>query len=584
MNSKMMACTLFALVFSLFFCDLTWADESDLVWSTFLGGGDGDVGWAIALDGAGNAYVIGNTRSADFPTTAGAFDTSYNGGEPYGFGDVFVAKLNASGSVLDHATFLGGCNSDVGWAIAVDNLGNAYVTGTTSSENFPTTAGAYDITFNGSVDIFVTKLNPGGSTITYSTFLGGNEEFGEGARAIAVDNFGQAYVTGYTSSVNFPTTPGAFDSTFNGPYGDVFVTRLGPAGRTLTYSTFLGGSGSEGGTGIALDGAGNAYVIGNTRSGDFPTTAGAFDTTYNYNDVFVVKLNPAGNTLAYSTFLGGSGSEAGSGIALDDAGNAYVIGQTLSEDFPATAGSFDITHNGHEDVFVARLNRTGSTLFYATFLGGDSADWGHDIAMADFGSACVTGYTESADFPTTTGAFSTTHAGGYVDAFVARLDPTGGSLAYSTFLGGSSPDGGYALALDDYGYAYVSGAAEADFPTTSGAYDVTFNGEYDVFVAKLRLGDFPYVTYALAQNYPNPFNSSTEIRYRIPVDGDMTLKIFNTLGQQVRTLVDADLQADWYTVTWDGRDDCGRKVASGVYFGQLRAGDFSKTIKMVLLK
>ncbi|TAK32117.1 MAG: PKD domain-containing protein [Chloroflexota bacterium] len=270
--------------------DALSASASDLSFATFLGGGDDDGGIEIAVDGSGNAYVAGQTLSSDFPTTAGAYDTSYNG-----VNDAFVVKLNVGGSGLLYATFLGGAGSDYGNGVAVDGSGNAYVAGQTDSSNFPTTAGCYDTSFNGDSDAFVVKLNAGGSGLLYATFLGGgSNDWGSG---IAVDGSGNAYVTGYTYSSDFPTTASAFDTSING-YNDAFVVKLDMGGSGLLYATFVGGSDSDWGRRIAVDGSGNAYVTGYTYSSDFPTTAGAYDTSFNgYYDAFVVKLAIGGGSL-----------------------------------------------------------------------------------------------------------------------------------------------------------------------------------------------------------------------------------------------------------------------------------------------
>ena len=277
---------------------------------------------------------------------------------------------------LAWSTYLGGNGNDWGKGIAVDAAGNAYVTGQTESGNFPTTAGAFDTTYNGDCDAFVAKLNASGSGLVYSTYLGGgNSDTGLG---IAVDAAGNVYVTGETESGNFPTTAGAFDTTDSG--GDAFVAKLNASGSGLVYSTYLGGSGRNLGYGIAVDAAGNAYVTGWTDCSDFPTTAGAFDTTYSgsrYN-AFVAKLNASGSGLVYSTYLGGSGRDQGLSIAVDAAGNAYVTGQTESSDFPTTAGAFDTTYQGGDDAFVAKLNASGSGLVYSTYLGGSGIDRGYE--------------------------------------------------------------------------------------------------------------------------------------------------------------------------------------------------------------
>jgi hypothetical protein len=419
-----------------------------LIYSTFLGGSNFEWGRAIAVDVAGNAYVAGQTKSSDFPTTGGAFDTTFNvdtcprcGIDQY---DAFVTKLNASGSGLVYSTFLGEFDIDDALAIAVDGAGNAYVGGETGSNNFPVTAGAFDTTLNGAFDAFVTKLNPTGSALVYSTYLGGLEVDFVGS--MAVDASGNLYAAGITRSANFPVTAGAFDTTHNGLF-DVFVTKLNAAGSGLVYSTFLGGADFDSVGGIAIDGGGNVYVAGGTSSLDFPTTAGAFDRTPNGSDAFVTKLNPAGSALVYSTLMGGSGSDSAAGVIVDAAGNAWIAGGTDSADFPTTPGSaFDATINGGGDVFLAELNSTGSSLLLGTFLGGSDSEGASDLAFDPGGNIIVVGQTMSTDFPTTAGALDRVWNGDplifWADAFVTKFavgnplpppppppPPSGGGLA-----------------------------------------------------------------------------------------------------------------------------------------------------------
>ena len=263
-----------------------------------------------------------------------------------------MTKLNRSGSALVYSTFLGGTGADSGSGIAVRD-GNAYVTGQTDSVDYPTTPGTFDRTFNGlNRDAFVTKLNATGSALRYSTYLGGDGNDAGFDIAVRGDN---AYVTGFTAAFNYPTTPGAFDTTLNTVARDAFVTKLNAAGSALIYSTYLGGSSADDGNGIAVDTRGRAYVAGFTGSTDFPTTPGAFDTTLNGGDTFVTKLNASGSALDYSTFLGGAGDDLGFGIAVDGSGSAYVTGFTNSTDYPTTRGAFDRTFNGGGDAFVTKL-------------------------------------------------------------------------------------------------------------------------------------------------------------------------------------------------------------------------------------
>ncbi|HEV2349102.1 MAG TPA: SBBP repeat-containing protein [Terriglobia bacterium] len=455
-----------------------------LIYSTYLGGSGLDVGNAIAVDSFGNVYVAGSTESANFPTTAGAFQTTYGGGVQ----SAFVSKLNPAGSALVYSTYLGGSNQDVIASIAVDSLGNAYVTGSTYSSDFPTTTGAFQAAFGGGTDAFVTKLSLDGSALVYSTYLGGNSyDLGNG---IAVDSFGSVYVTGYAESANFPTTAGAFQTTFGGGVSNAFVTKLNPTGSALVYSTYLGGSNIDRGDRIALDSSGNAYVTGDAESTNFPTTAGAFQTTFGggVQDAFVTKLNPAGSALVYSTYLGGSGRDVGLGIAVDSIGNAYVTGYTESTDFPTTTGAFQTTYvPAVNDYFVTKLNSTGAALLYSTFLGGQGGDYegGQGIGVDSLGNAYVTGGTTSSLFPTTAGAPQTSFGGAFRDAVVFELNPAGSALVYSTYLGGSGDDYANGIAVDSSGNAYVTGSTQSsDFPTAS-PFQAANAGGYDAFVAKI---------------------------------------------------------------------------------------------------
>ncbi len=318
------------------------ANGSALIYSTYLGGSLFDQAVGIAVDGFDNAYVVGDAGSTDFPTTPGAFQTTFPG--TFGTQHVFVSKLNPGGSALVYSTYLGGSGIDGGFAIALDASGNAYVTGKrAATTDFPSTPGAYDS--NG--DLFVTKLNSAGSALIYSAFLGGGGF--DQSQGIAVDTAGNAYITGTTLASNFPTTPGAFQTTYQGngtpnaSLGDAFVSKLNAAGSALVYSTYLGGKSEDGGMGIAVDGSGHAYVTGITYSAntsDFPTTP---DTLQTACCAFVSELNLAGSALVFSTYLGGSGTPAGAGIAIDPWGNAYVTG--------------DVGYNGltQGDAFVSKL-------------------------------------------------------------------------------------------------------------------------------------------------------------------------------------------------------------------------------------
>jgi hypothetical protein len=297
-----------------------------------------------------------------------------------------------------------------------------------------------------------------------------------------------------TRSSNFPTTAGAFQTVYGGGLSDGFVAKVNSTGTGLAYSTYIGGSGEDGGpTGIAVDAAGNAYVAGITASTDFPTTAGAFQTAFAGSpyDAFVTKVNPTGTGLVYSTYLGGNSYDQANGIAVDSlpTPNVYVIGVTASGNFPTTAGAFQTTLAGPNDAVVTKVNPTGTGLVYSTYLGGSSQDIGRSIAVDAAGNAYVAGHTQSIDFPITVGAFQTALAGGW-DAVVTKVNPTGTALVYSTYLGGSSDDFGYGLTVDSLSSpnAYVTGAsASTNFPTTSGAVQATYGGgTLDAVVTKVN--------------------------------------------------------------------------------------------------
>lgn len=469
------------LAAAILFSGLAWADSTDVVWSSYLGGTNSESNYDNALDGSGHAYVIGHTLSTDFPATAGAYDDSYNASW-----DIIVAKFDSVGRSLDYATFLGGGSEDYGYGIFVDGSNKAYLTGYTRSTDFPKTPVAFDTSFNGGFyDAYVVKLNAAGDVLEYSTYLGGS--YNDAGYGIAVDGSGNATIIGRTESPGFPVTPSAFDTSYAGG-GDALVAQLNATGDSLIYCTFLGGYSSEYGRSVALDGLGNAYLAGDTESSDFPVTFGAFDTTFNgWKDAFVAKLNSTGSDLTYGTYLGGDDPDIAYNIAVDDAGKAHAVGYTESSGFPVTTGALDETYNGGQDAFVVELNASGSDLDYGTFLGGASDDQCSDIDLDGSGNAYLIGWTYSPGFPLTSEAYDTTHNGNR-DVFVIKLNLPGNALDYSTFLGGTSWEYGYGIAQDGSGNVYLSGTTNsADFPTTVGAFDDSLSGYTDVWAAKMNI-------------------------------------------------------------------------------------------------
>jgi hypothetical protein len=459
--------------------------DPGLVWSTLIGSNRVDEIHAVAIDQAtGEAVVAGTTDGPGFPTTVGAYERTYRGG----FGDAFLVRFAATGSSLVYSTFFGGGLFDSIRALALDDAGAPTVAGYTSSGDLPTTPGAYSRTHGGGViDTFVARFSADGGGLSYSTYLGGTDS--EFPTALALEAQGSATVVGYTRSADFPTTPGAFDRSFNGGVEDGYVTRLSPTGGSLVYSTFLGGSGDlEDPRAVVVDAQGVATVAGLTMSSDFPTTAGAFRETYGGGptDAYVVRLDPAGAALRFATFLGDTGRDAAFDVEVDASGEATVAGYTESAAFPTTPGVFDRTFNGVWDAFVARLVADGSALVYSTFLGGAGLDAANALAVDSQGAVTLAGLAGSADFPTTPGAFSRIPSD-LTDVFVARLSPSASRLYYSSYLGGDFVDDAKGLVLDGAGHATVAGyTMSSNFPTTPGAYQRTAIGK-EGFVTRMDL-------------------------------------------------------------------------------------------------
>ena len=449
-----------------------------LVYSTYLGSW-ADQGWAIDVDAEGNAYVTGEAGYTNFPTV-----NPFQPDQPST--DAFVTKFNSSGGALIYSTYLGGSDREFGTDIVVDQSGNAYISGSTSSTDFPT-QNPMQPNFGGigAVDAFVTKLNATGNGLIYSTYLGGSSY--DRALGIAVDGSGRAYVCGSTISSDFPLqNPYRADppNSFNNL---VFLSRLNAAGTALEYSTYLGGTNHDLANGVAVDAWGNAYVTGQTLSGDFPVL-NPIQTNQRTRDAFVTKFDSTGSALVYSTYLGGFSIDIGYAIDVDASGRAYVTGQTFSTDFPMQ-NAIQSVNAGNYDAFVARLNSAGSALEYSTFLGGSNFESPrfNSIEVIGSGEVVVTGLTFSTNFPTLEPVQSFNAGDG--DAYVTHINADGSAFVYSTYIGGASRDWAWGVAADTEGCVYVTGQTNsADFPTVD-AYQPTLVGFYNAFVTKLCAGD-----------------------------------------------------------------------------------------------
>jgi uncharacterized protein (TIGR03437 family) len=502
--------------------------DPTLSYASYFGGSGNEIARAIGTDAAGNVYMAGLTSTETLPVSSNAIQPTYAGQTLDSVtGDIFVAKFTPAG-ILSYLTYLGGSGDDVPFGMAVDGPGNVYLTGYTNSNNFPTTKGVLQTAFAGSGgnscqrfgDAFVAKLNPSGTQLIYSTYLGGKLD-DEGS-AIAIDSAGNAYVSGATLSSDFPTTAGSFQTSLagtggevgrpscnNAPWfnlGDAFVAKLDPAGAQLLFSTYLGGSDNDWATAIAIDSSLNVYVAGATLSPNFPTTSGALQTAYKGTDVqniffntgdgFVAKLSSDGTKEIYSTYLGGSGDDIIYSITVDSDGTAYVAGSTSSEDFQTTPQAVQTSYQGYRtlpyvieqllgDGFVARLNAAGTALLYSTYLGGAANDVAFAVTVDSGGLIYVTGSTDSQNFPVTQNAVqSTFHGDGgqepylfWGDGFLSVIDPNSKMLVYSTYFGGSLDDRFLGLALDPSGNIWLAGnTISTDLAVTSKADQAAFGG------------------------------------------------------------------------------------------------------------
>ena len=481
-----------------------------LSYSTYLGGSSDDVGTAVAVDASGNTYLAGYTYSSDFPLL-NPYDRSLGHGDE----DVFIAKLNPAGSALVYSTYLGAAKSlDFATDIAVDTAGNAYVTGMTSGTDFPVTAGAYQTGATGG-GAFAVKLNATGNSLVYSTYI-----LGVTAPRIATDAAGNVYLTG-SATPAFSTTAGAFQSASGNPGGtNAFIAKLNATGTAMAYATFLGGSGTDTGKGIAVDGQGNAYVAGSTTSDDFPTASALQATRQGGQDGFVAKLTPSGTALVYSTYLGGSLDDLVKAIAVDVQGSAYLTGETYSADFPIRnafqpkKAGYLLVNSSVGNAFVTKLAPAGDALVYSSFLGGEictsycqsvfggsnyPGDVAYDIAIDAAGHAYVTGLARSYTFPLVDSLLPGKQNDSDSSLFVTKIGQTGSALLYSTSVrtgnivyGGNLQNGvpygaGSAIAVDSAGSAYVTSEdnGSGGLRITSGALQPASKGGEDSVAFKL---------------------------------------------------------------------------------------------------
>jgi Beta-propeller repeat len=481
-----------------------------LSYSTYLAGSGNDSGNAITVDANGNAYVTGYTTSIDFPAKhpeQGTCSGSCNAQ------DVFVTKLNPTGSALIYSTFVGGTQADQGNAIAVDSLGNAVVVGSTASFDFPQKNGAAVVLSSNSDHGFAFSLTPAGTAFNFSTYLGGDSQ--DSATGVALDTAGNVYVSGYTSSTNFPVTPGNQIGPVPVQYGgnDIFLVKLARKGK-VAFATLVGGTSNSyiptfpsQPVSVSVDASGEA-VLGGSAFGGFPTTTGAFQANYpgalyERNNAFIGKLNATGTAFVAATYLGGTLGDAATQVVVDSSGNVYVAGTTSSSDFPTTPGAFQPvdTQPDYAISFIAKLNPALSSLVYSTYLEGTGSAYGtgiwlNGLAVDNNGNSYVTGYAGQSDFPVASPFLSESPTASYSQyasaAFVSVLNPTGSNLTFSTYFGGSTGSAGNGIAVDQAAHAVITGSTQdSNFPTSAGSFQSTIppnlNYQSHAFVAEFLM-------------------------------------------------------------------------------------------------
>lgn len=524
-------------------------------WSTFIGGSQDDALHSVFVDASGFLDMAGTTSSGDFPTTAGTFDPTYGGPT-----DAVVCRFDPTQSgaaQLLWATYLGGTGDENGRELFVDAAGIVTLAGETSSSTFPTTKGAYDRFSNGAGDVFVTRLDPsqtGTAQLVWSTYLGGTGKDQGTVAFRGVDAAGVVTVFGTTTSTDFPTTANCYAPS-NAGGSDAFVARLDPSlsgAAQLLYGSYLGGTSNDVALSAEMDGAGRVTLGGSTDSSDLPTTAGAFDTSLGGSiDTFVARIDLGSNgtaDLLYSTYFGGTFDEAANSVALDPAGTIYFAGVTSSNDLPTTAGAYDTSFNGggrpNQDAFVARIDPAGNgaaDLLYASFLGGSSdQDVVTSIAVAASGEVVAVGTTWSNDFPTTFSAYNQFYVSAG-DGFVTKLLTAGNGAAdvtYSTYLGASAdelPGSSRGVAVDSKDFPTLVGTTRSgNYPTTANAFSTVKQPNYDAYATRLALASWR----AYGAGYPGTFGVPVLAPQTNPIlNHTFALDLSNSLGASTLGLV-----------------------------------------------
>jgi len=577
----------FLLVFSIICIpSATHSQNPKLVFSTLLGGSGGDGGYdqKIVVDKQKYIYTMGLTQSIDFPVTPDAYDSTFISSE-----NMFVIKLDPSGSSIIYSTFLAGSGREKPTGFQVDDEGNAYISGTTGS-GYPQTPGSYfsDVPFNPQEiydRVFLTKLNPSGSALVYSIVFGAAKQYVRG-HFLGLDGEGHAYVMGDVNYGEIETTHGALQEQppdVKDAFSRPFICKFSRDGSKLEYATYFGGptKGPEV-RNFTVDRKGNAYLTGISASGDFPITENCYSSNppISSSYQFLSKIDPSGTKLVYSTFL----TLFSHGIAVDDSEHVY-IGYD-SQKFPVTPGVYNTdTSQGYG---FCKFAPEGNRLVYSTRI----FEYAGILGVDSLGRTYIGGNTNGKDkLPVTLDAYDESFNGGANDIYFCVFDPAGSKLLYATYFGGTGDDVCTDFTVVGTGEVYLTGfTTSPDFPTTDGAYCRTRKGESDIFICKFSFAPGPVKveaaprTFSLSSAYPNPFNPSTTISFSLPAPGYTSLAVYDITGRKVRALVFGPMSAGEHTVTWDGKDDAGKPAASGVYISRLAAGERLAAGKMVLVR
>ncbi len=536
--------------------------------ATYFGGSYGEHNDYLAVDDSGYVVMAGHTYSGDLPIK-NAYQ-NFNRGEV----DAFIARFKPDLSDITFSTYLGGSAYDEIKEIAIDNIGNIYITGLTCSEDFPVTDSAYDNSFNGGeYDGFLAKISSAGDLL-YSTYIGGSgDDFGN---SISVDNSMKVCVAGNTASDDFPVKSALFDT--NNGDEDIFLFKFDMENDSLIFSSYIGGSDNDYIRILSIDSTYNIYICGNTHSSDFPIING-FDTNYHGNqDGFLMKINQDCNAIIYSSFIGGNEIDDLYDLCINN-NKVFFIGNTQSTDLACSGNAFSINKKGGYDLIIGKINSPGDSLLYLSYFGGDDIDGDPSIkSYPSFDETIIiAGSTESSNFPVSDNAYDSLVANS--DFFFSVLDIDNKEILYSSYFGGGNVEWASDLFFVNDSIVYFCGSSNStDFPNTENTYMENLKGDRDEILMRFTLRvdagsieepeDNILDRFQLNQNHPNPFNNITTISYRLPVISDVKLSVYNLAGQEIKSLVNEHQSAGEYQVTWNA-EGCG----SGVYLCRMTANE-----------